>query len=174
MISAPVFRAGDTGKMPASAPAAGKRTRILALDYGRKRIGVAVSDELGITAQPLLTLVRKNRRDDTSRLRAICRNHQVARILVGHPLHISGQAGEMALEAARFAERIQKELGIVVELADERLTSWEAQQLMAESNSTSRRKRGTVHLDDVAAAILLRGYLDLHRDRLKSLPGVEE
>ncbi len=105
--------------------------RILAIDYGRKRIGLALSDELGITAQPLQTLMHKNRRDDVRRLRDICRAHGVARILVGHPVHITGEAGEMADEAARFATRLRKELGIEVELADERLTSWEAEQTMA-------------------------------------------
>jgi putative pre-16S rRNA nuclease len=135
--------------------------RILAIDYGRKRIGVALSDELGLTAQPLVTIVRANRRDDLRRLRQICRRHGVARILVGHPLHISGEAGEMAAEAARFAARLKKELRIMVELVDERLTTWEADQLMAETNSSSRRKR--IPIDDVAAAILLREYLNRQR-----------
>jgi putative holliday junction resolvase len=137
-----------------------KPARILALDYGRKRIGIAISDELGFTAQPLLILTRKNRRDDLSRLRAICAKHGVARILVGHPLHITGEAGEMADEAAAFAARVGKDLKLEVELADERLTSWEAQQTMAEAGNTSRRKKKSGHLDDVAAAILLREYLD--------------
>ncbi len=77
---------------------------------------------------------------------------------MGHPLHITGEAGEMADEAARFAARLRKELGIEVELADERLTSWEAEQTMAEFGSARRRKNASV--DDVAAAILLREYLD--------------
>lgn len=138
-----------------------KTARILAIDYGRKRIGMALSDELGLTAQPLVTLVRANRRDDLRRLRDICRRHGVARILVGHPLHMTGAAGEMADEAARFAARLKKELGIVVELVDERLTTWEADQLMAEMKSSLRRKRA--HTDDVAAAVLLREYLNCQR-----------
>jgi len=144
--------------MPASASAAPtKPPRILAMDYGRKRIGLALSDELGLTARPLLTLARTNRRDDLRRLREICRKHSVKRILVGHPLHMTGEAGTMAEEAAHFAARIQKALGIEAELADERLTTWEAAQMMAETKSRSARKRGSI--DDVAAAILLRGYL---------------
>ena len=130
----------------------------MAIDYGRKRIGLAISDELGLTARPLLTLVRKNRRDDLRRLRDICRQQGVARIVVGHPLHITGVAGEIADEAAQFAARLKKELGIVVELLDERLTTWEAEQTMAEMKSSSRRKRAPI--DDVAAAILLREYLN--------------
>src|SRR5580698_9911982 len=147
-----------------SMPAAERKLpRILALDYGRKRIGLAISDELGLTAQPLLILTRKNRREDLARLRDICAKHGVARILVGHPLHITGEAGEMADEASAFAARIEKELKLAVELADERLTSWEAGQTMAESGNQARRKKKSPHLDDVAAAILLREYLDRHR-----------
>jgi putative Holliday junction resolvase len=140
--------------------------RILAIDYGRKRIGLALSDELGLTAQPLATLVRANRRDDLRRLGEICREYRVARILVGHPLHMTGAEGEMADEAARFAARLEKELGVVTELVDERLTTWEAQQLMAEMKSSSRRKR--THTDDVAAAVLLREYLDRQRTQPRS------
>ena len=135
-----------------------ERGRILAVDYGRKRIGLALSDELGITAQPLVTLLCTNRRNDLRRLREICRKHAVARILVGHPLHMTGEAGLMADEAALFAARLQKDLGIEVELMDERLTSWEAAQTMAEAKSSSRRKRAPI--DDVAAAVLLRDYLE--------------
>jgi len=135
----------------------GSTSRILAIDYGRKRIGLALSDELGATAQPLATLQRRNRRNDMLRLREICAKHGVARIVVGHPLHITGEAGEMAVEAERFAARLSNELGIETELLDERLTSWEAKQTMAETKSRSRRKEGSV--DAIAAAVLLRDYL---------------
>jgi putative holliday junction resolvase len=151
-----------------AAPESGPR-RILAIDYGRKRIGLALSDELRLTAQPLLVLKRANRRDDLRRLRDICRKQGVARILVGHPLHMTGEAGEMADEAARFAARLRKELGIEVDLVDERLTSWEAGQMMAETGSARQRKESS--LDDVAAAIFLREYLERHRGRLQPLDG---
>jgi len=146
-----------SGNRGTQAPARGRR-RILALDYGRKRIGLALSDELRLTAQPLKTLARKNRADDVRRLREICREHGVARIIVGHPVHMTGEAGEMAEEAARFAARLKKELGIEVELLDERLTSWEAGQTVAGTRSPRDRRRAP--LDDVAAAILLREYLE--------------
>jgi putative holliday junction resolvase len=149
-----------------------KPRRILAVDYGRKRIGLALSDELGLTAQPLVTLLRTNRRNDFRRLREICRKHAVARILVGHPLHMTGESSPMAEEAALFAARLQKDLGIEVELVDERLTSWEAAQTMAEVKASSRRKHAPI--DDVAAAILLRDYLE-HKKQLErsSVPIVE-
>jgi len=138
-----------------------KPRRVLAVDYGRKRIGLALSDALGLTAQPLATLVRVNRQTDLRRLREACRTHGVTHIIVGHPLHMTGEAGEMANEAARFATRIEKEIGIGVELVDERLTSWEAEQTVAETKSSARRRRQP--LDDVAAAVLLRDYLERTR-----------
>jgi len=132
-----------------------KPNRILAVDYGRKRIGLALSDELGLTAQPLATVVRTNRRDNLRRLREICIKQGVGRIIVGHPVRMSGEAGEMADEAARFADRLKKETGIDVELMDERLTSWEAGQIVAAMSGRKGRP-----LDDVAAALLLREYLE--------------
>lgn len=138
--------------------------RALAIDYGRKRIGLALSDELQLTAQPLLTLTRTNRRNDLHRLREICRKHSVARIVVGHPLHMTGQESEISEEAAQFARRLQKELGIKVELADERLTSWEAAQMVSRDQSSRlSRRRGKTPIDDIAAAVLLREYLDRNR-----------
>ena len=144
----------------ASPAASSKRTRILALDYGRRRIGLAISDELGLTAQPLPPLLRKNRREDLARLREIAHVNSVARILVGLPLHLSGRRGEMAEEVSRFAGRIAKELGIPVEQLDERLTSWEAEQL---AKDTPRAK--SADLDSISAAILLREYLETQNVR---------
>jgi putative Holliday junction resolvase len=138
-----------------------KPRRVLAVDYGRRRIGLALSDELGLIARPLATLVRVNRQNDLRRLREACRTHGVTHIIVGHPLHMTGEAGEMANEAARFAARLEKEIGIGVELVDERLTSWEAEQALAETKSSARRRRKS--LDDVAAAVLLRDYLERTR-----------
>jgi len=135
-----------------------KPKRILAVDYGRKRIGLALSDELGLTAQPYAILTRTNRRDDLRRLREICRKHEVARIVVGHPVHMTGEKSPMADEAAQFAARLEKEFAIPVELADERLTSWEAEQTLSETRPS--RRRGRKALDDVAAAVLLRDYLE--------------
>lgn len=131
--------------------------RILAIDYGRRKIGLALSDELGLTARPLATILRINRRADLKRLRQICKENSVGRVIVGHPLHLSGKAGEMAAETARFAARLTKETGIETELVDERLTSWQAQQMAGEIPS---RGRTGAPLDDLAAAILLREYLE--------------
>ncbi|HXT85854.1 MAG TPA: Holliday junction resolvase RuvX [Verrucomicrobiae bacterium] len=151
---------------PSTHSSAAKLVRILAIDYGRRRIGLAVSDELGITAVPVATLERKNRQEDIRRLREVAHKYKITLIIVGSPLHLAGHAGEMAKEASRFASRIKKELGLPVEMRDERLTSWEAEQTLKEN---SGRKSTKTHLDSVAAAILLRDFLDGNRSRESAL-----
>jgi putative Holliday junction resolvase len=142
------------------------RPRVLAVDYGRRWLGLAVSDALGLTAKPLVTLERKNRREDVRRLRALVREHEVGQIVVGCPFHLDGRKSDMAVEAARFARRLKRELGLPVELADERLTSWEAAQISAEHRGRKRRRR--TH-DELAAAILLRDYLERQRARQQGI-----
>ena len=175
-------------EVPAAPNSESESQRILAADYGRKRIGLALSDVLQITAQPLMTFTRSNRRDDLRLLREVCRKHGVARIVVGLPLHITGEAGEMAQEAAAFAARVRRDLKIEVELLDERLTSWEARETLAETKSKSSRNASgrasrssfssssgsasqgkSAPIDDIAAAVLLRDYLESKRSsRLNS------
>ncbi|HEY4580832.1 MAG TPA: Holliday junction resolvase RuvX [Candidatus Acidoferrales bacterium] len=135
---------------------------VLAIDYGRRRLGLALSDLLGITARPLATWERTNRRGDLTRIRDLCRRHAVGRIVVGWPIRLDGTPGEMAREAARFAERLRKYLGLPVELADERLSSWEAAQQVQVTGGRAGRRAGKP-LDDVAAAIILRDYLSRAR-----------
>ena len=137
--------------------------RILAIDYGRRRIGLAVSDALGVVPQPLATLTRTNRRNDLRRLRQIARQHGVQRIVVGHPVHLDGTAGEMVAEAARFAARIEKELALPVELMDERLSSWEAGEVLKATAPSKRKRAGAT--DHVAAAVILRDYLERARSK---------
>lgn len=117
--------------------------RILALDYGRARIGLAIADAETALAQPLATLDRINRNEDMRRLRELVREHGVKQIVVGLPLRLDGSRGEMAEEAARFGERVRKQLGLPVEMVDERLTSWEAERLPRGTPGThdSRRHR---------------------------------
>lgn len=145
--------------------AGAERRRILAVDYGRKRIGLAISDELCVTARPLAVLNRKNRETDLKKLRQICADYEISRVIVGNPLHITGEAGEMADEASGFAARLQKALRIEVEMVDERLTSWEARGTV--QNTAGRTSRHAV--DDVAAAVLLRDYLE-HRRAVAATP----
>ena len=137
------------------------RGRILALDYGRKRIGLALSDELGITAAPLSVLVRKNRADDLRRLRDIARKFEVKRLLVGLPIRLDGATSEMSDEVTSFAKRLRKHLGLPVETYDERLSSWQARS--DETLPGKRRGSADKPKDDVAAAIILRDFL-AHRE----------
>jgi putative Holliday junction resolvase len=141
--------------------------RILAIDYGRKRIGLAVSDELHLTARPLGALLRKNSRQVLRCVSQIARENSVGKILIGHPLHLNGRNSEMAVEAERFAARVQKQLGLPVEMVDERLTSWEAEQQLAGLQGARGRARTRHNLDSVAAAILLREYLERTPDPKK-------
>ncbi|MFQ5695184.1 MAG: Holliday junction resolvase RuvX [Terriglobia bacterium] len=132
--------------------------RILALDLGSKNIGLAISDPLGLTAQPLPTLRRTNKRNDLERLRELVDAYQVVTLVVGHPLHLKGYAGARAHEAERFAEGLRRELGLRVELFDERLTSAEAERLMREAGASRRQRREAA--DQVAATLILQTYLD--------------
>lgn len=146
-----------------------KPARVLALDYGRARIGMAIAQvEAGI-AQPLGTLDRINRNEDMRRLRELVREHGVRQIVVGLPLRLDGTRGDMADEAARFGQRVHKQLGLPVEMVDERLTSWEAERLLEEQQghtihaaSSKKRKKENekTGVDAMAAALILKEYLD--------------
>jgi putative Holliday junction resolvase len=147
---------------------------ILAIDYGQKRLGLALSDEHGVTSRPFATWTRINRRRDLARLRELVRQHAVRRIVVGLPLHLDGTPSEMSEEATGFAARVEKALGVPVDMMDERLSSWEAEQTLAATKSTTPSSRGrTQHarrkqrttFDDIAAAVILRDYLDRARMR---------
>jgi putative Holliday junction resolvase len=133
---------------------------VLAIDYGRKRWGLALSDELGVISRPLATWIRTNRRRDITRLRELVRREGVRRIVVGLPLHLDGAPSEMSAEAARFAVQVGRQLGLPVALADERLTSWQAAQ-------EHRPRRGDAGLDARAAALILEEYLhhNAHAER---------
>jgi len=147
-----------------------KPGRILALDYGRKRIGLAISDLLWLTASPQGVLERQNRQKDMARLKQVARENNVCKVIVGHTIHMDGSASEMAEEAERFAVRVGKELAIPVELMDERLTSWAAEELAAEARRAGGGRRGH-RVDDLAAAVLLTDYLDTGREREDASPG---
>ena len=132
--------------------------RILALDLGARRIGLALSDELGLTAQGLPTLVRKNKRQDLQALKQIVEERQVRLVVVGNPLHMSGQQGRQSQNAALFAESLSSHTGVETKLWDERLTSREAERVLRQSG-ISIAKRGAA-VDRLAAVLILQSYLD--------------
>ncbi|MBV8552362.1 MAG: Holliday junction resolvase RuvX [Acidobacteriaceae bacterium] len=131
--------------------------RILALDVGKKRIGLAVSDELGITAQGLETLQRKRIRDDIHALNELSKQYQVQTLLVGRPLHMSGSESRQSEYTREFAERLGEEIGIRVVYWDERLTSMEAERALREGGASLEQRKKAV--DRMAAVLLLESYL---------------
>ena len=147
--------------------------RILALDYGRTKIGMALADADARIAEPYDTMERINRNEDMKRLRELARDENVKQIVVGLPLRLDGTLGEMAEEVTGFAERVRKQVGVPVELIDERLSSWEAERILEEelgrrikapATTQGRRKSikpgdGKYSVDAVAAMVILREYL---------------
>jgi putative Holliday junction resolvase len=135
--------------------------RVLALDFGKKRIGLAVSDALGLTAQGLETLHRTRIRDDLEALSRLVRNYEVSLILVGMPLHMSGAESRQSEYTREFAERLQQAAGVPVRYWDERWTSVQAGRVLRESG-VGREKRAAA-IDRLSAVILLESYLDSGR-----------
>jgi putative holliday junction resolvase len=146
--------------------------RIMAIDFGTKRMGLAVSDALGMTAQGLPTLARTRTADDLERLLALVREYSVELVLVGNPIGHSGADTAMSQRVADFVDKLRRRLPCPVELRDERLTSAEANRaLRAAGLSIGKRQRA---VDRVAAVLLLQSYLDYfenERRREGGLPG---
>src|SRR5437016_383530 len=141
-------------------------------DYWRSRIGRALADTETRMARPLSTIERINRNEDMRRLRELVRVHGVKQIVMGLPLKLDGTRSEMAEEAERFARRVRKQIGVPVEMVDERLTSWEAERLLEETQGRflhaeklggSRKRKRTPErstVDAIAAAVILDEYLE--------------
>jgi putative Holliday junction resolvase len=143
---------------PASTPG-----RVLALDVGSKTIGQAVSDPLGITAQGLETIRRKNKRVDFEQLARTIAEYGVGEIVVGYPLHMSGVAGTQSLKMKEFAEELRLRFGLPVHLWDERLTSAEANRLLREAELSIRRRAQVV--DKLAAVLILQSFMEARGNR---------
>ncbi len=149
-----------------------ERHSILSIDYGRARMGLALANAETRMAQPLSTMERINRNEDMRRLGEVVREHGVKQIVVGLPLRLDGSRGEMSEEAERFAQRVQKQIGVPVEMVDERLTSWEAERLLEEvqgrfihdeklgGHKKSKNAQAKMTVDAVAASVILKEYLE--------------
>ncbi|HYW41838.1 MAG TPA: Holliday junction resolvase RuvX [Bryobacteraceae bacterium] len=135
-----------------------EKPRILALDLGKKRIGLAISDPLGITAQGLPNLVRSNKRADFARLEQLIREREVGGILMGNPINMGGTEGRQSGWVREFAEELEARTGLAVKLWDERLTSVEAGRVLRESGISIAKRAAAV--DRLSAVILLQSYLD--------------
>lgn len=136
--------------------------RTLGLDYGERRIGVAISDESGSIAQPLETIPTP--RGDAAalaRIAELVKTREVGQIVLGLPLHMSGRAGVEAERVRAFGDRVAKLTGVPVDYLDERWTSLEAEHALEEAGMSRREQRGRV--DPIAAALLLRTWLERRR-----------
>lgn len=140
--------------------------RVLALDLGANRIGLAVSDEMGWTAQGLPTLERAGPKKDFGKLREVVAQYQVRKIVVGLPRNMNGTLGPQANLVLEFIEGLKKKLGMEVIPWDERLTTRAAERVLIEADISRAKRRKKV--DQVAAVLILQGYLDSRRGLLQT------
>ena len=135
--------------------------RIMGLDYGSKTVGVAMSDPLGITAQAVETIWRKDEnklRKTCARIEELISEYEVERIVLGLPKHMNNDLGERAKKALAFGEMVKRRTGLEVVMWDERLTTVEAERTLIENNV--RRENRKQYIDKIAAVFILQGYLD--------------
>ena len=135
--------------------------RIMGLDYGSKTVGVAMSDPLGITAQAVETIWRKDEnklRKTCARVEELINEYEVERIVLGLPKHMNNDLGERAQKALAFGEMVKRRTGLEVVMWDERLTTVEAERTLIENNV--RRENRKQYIDKIAAVFILQGYLD--------------
>ena len=131
---------------------------IFGLDIGDARTGVAISDELGIAAHPLCTIHRKSRKAVLAELQELVTAHKVERIVVGLPLQLDGETGTQARKVKRFAERLAQQVNLPIVFWDESFTTFEAAQILR--GTKKRRKKRKQVIDQVAAVLILEGYLE--------------
>ena len=136
----------------------GQGGRIMAIDFGSRRIGLAVSDELGMTAQGLPTLHRTNKRNDFDYLRRTIKRYGVSEIVLGLPLRMSGSTGIQSEKVELFAAELRGRFKLQVHLFDERLTSVEANRVLRETDMSGRRRNEVV--DQLAAVLILQAFLE--------------
>lgn len=127
--------------------------RVMALDWGKRRIGIAVSDGLGVAAHGLRTLIRTTTRQDLDTLIGMIREREIETVVVGNPLHLDGTKSGSSSRAERFAFQLARHAGVPVEMWDERLTSWEAESILG------KHPKDPGEIDRLAAVLLLESYL---------------
>lgn len=143
--------------------------RVIGLDYGTKTVGVAISDEMKIVAQPLVTIERKQAnklRQTYAAIEKIIEEQDVELIVLGYPKNMNNTEGERAMATQEFKEALERRTGLEVVLIDERLTTIEANRILEETGvAISARKE---HIDKMAAAIILQNYLDMEYNKKNS------
>ena len=146
--------------------------RVLAIDLGERRMGLAMSDPLRLTAQGLPTAERRNRREDMNYLKSLARRNGVSVVVVGNPINMDGSVGPPSVAAREFASKLEKHLELEVRLWDERLTSVEANRVLRESGMRPQQRARSV--DQVAAVLLLENFLEAQRMAAASGPSIDE
>ncbi len=132
--------------------------RILGLDYGEKRIGVAICDELGMTARGIATIARKYWKKDIEQIAGLVREYSARKIVIGYPVRLDGTEGIQCEKVNMFVDALKKGISVPVEKWNEALSTKEAEGLLREADINRRKRRGVV--DKLAAAIILQDYLD--------------
>ena len=141
---------------------------LLGLDVGDVRIGVALSDELGVAAHPLCTLTRKNRKVDLIAIADLVSIHKVERVIIGLPISLDGSIGTQAEKVQKFAQRLEDVIDIPIEFQDERFTTAEAEDILQELNKDTQEQKELI--DEVAAVIILTDYLNQDRETASTAP----
>ncbi len=135
--------------------------RVLGVDHGHRRIGVALSDELGLTVQPLLTFEHTSLRQDVRSLARLCRRYACSDVVIGWPIHMSGDRSTRANEVEQFAQALRAQIAIPVHLWDERLSTAEAHRHLDAAGRRPRDRKDVI--DQVAAMLILESWLDARR-----------
>lgn len=142
--------------------------RIMGLDYGSKTVGVAISDELLITAQPLITIERKSEnklRKTLAKIEELIEEYKVSFVVLGYPKNMNNSEGERVERTHEFKEHLERRTGLEVFLQDERLSTLESEKVLIEAGV--RREDRKDYIDKIAASVILQSYLDGHRDQIK-------
>jgi putative Holliday junction resolvase len=136
--------------------------RVLALDVGARRVGIAISDLSGALARPLQALMRRSREEDFAAIAAVVAEHDIELIVVGQPFSLDGTVGPQAQRITRYAEALAKHLSVQIVMWDERFTTMEAEEILRQRRSEKKRRqaRTSGELDAIAAAVILQSYLD--------------
>ncbi len=139
--------------------------RYLGIDYGKKRIGLSVSDIMGIMAQPLDVIDSKGLKNNIENILKIIKEREISCVVVGNPVNMNASEGEMSKFVMEFVEELKKITDIKVEIIDERLTTAQAERVLIEEANISREKRKTIR-DKLAATFILQTYLDIHSNKI--------
>lgn len=152
-------RSSEVDSVPADEPHA--PARVLGIDHGTRRIGIAISDELGLTAQPLMTIAHTNQRKDLRSIERLARRYHCSALVIGWPIHLSGDLSSRAKEVEKFAAALEEHCRLPVHLWDERMSTAEAHRHLDAAGRSLRDRKDVI--DQLAAVLILQSWLDAGR-----------